>query len=92
MNNNFLTNGFETWQAFAKTYTEMTLASARQSVDYAFALRKQYGELTLDVIKQSQALYAREQEIALEAAEMLSAQTQSTVERVSKIVETSSKN
>lgn len=92
MNNNFLTNGFETWQSFAKSYTEMTLASARQSVDYAFALRKQYGELTLDVIKQSQALYAREQEIALEAAEMLSAQTQSTVERVSKIVETSSKN
>lgn len=91
MANNNLFNGLEMWQAATKAYTEMLVTSTRQNMDYAFALRQQYDEMALDLVKKSQALYAREQEIALEAAETLYTQTQNAAERVSKLVETPSK-
>lgn len=76
--NEILNRGFELWQQ----YTDFAFELTQRSLDQSFALRERLDEVVADSLKKAEALSAREQEIALGAAEAALARAQAASQRL----------
>jgi len=85
--NEYLKGGFELWQQVTDLAFELT----QRSLDQSFALRERLDEVVADSVKKAEALSAREQEIALGAAEAVYAQAQTASKRVAEMFAPSAK-
>ncbi len=81
-------DGFDAWQEYAQSYTDLVVEATQRTVDSTLAFRQRLGQVVADATKKAQDLSAQEQEIWLGAAEAFQAQAQSATERIAQLYKT----
>jgi len=90
--NKHLTDNLALWQEYAQAYSDFVIEATQKTLAQSLAFRERLDAVIAEGLEKAQALDAKEQAIALDAAEALQAQVKSASERVSKMFETVSSN